>query len=649
MTPTTKPDTPDEERRLASLQELNILDSEPETSFDGLVAVAAEVCGVPISLVTLVNAERQWFKANTGLPGTSETPRNVAFCAHAIEDTADIFEIPDARIDPRFSANPLVTTEPHIRFYAGAKLVLSDGAAVGTLCVIDREPKVLTNSQKNILQHLANAVIDLLEARRVAEKLATSESRFRGLCDASPLGIFSSDNRGACNYINAECEKILGITKQQALGWGWKDRVHSEDQDQVVAQLQQTIQEQQPFDSEFRIVHSSGAVKHTRAIAVPTFNSVGTLNGTVGIIEDATEKIREKNSLKEERSRLATIIKSTGAGTWEWNTQTKEFRVNQRFREISGYPEMSFADVNDSRFQVHPDDLKNSDVAMQQHFAGKTKRYEFERRLLQPDGRWVWVFDCGQIVSRTAENKPEWMFGTRLNISEFKFQAQELFEAHEQMATDQRRTAVTQERLRLARDMHDTLAHSLMALLTQIRVVRKLRNRLSEEELESELERLESVSVSGIAEVRAAITQMRHNDVGEIGLDGAIQSLADRFSENTGIKSRVRIDSQVCTMVHQHAETLFCITEEALHNVERHSKANEVLIQLVQMESLQKTEQNQFQLTIADNGVGFIQSKPKPGHYGLRGMEEQTALINGRFSLESNLQKGTTISIEFEG
>jgi GAF domain-containing protein len=132
----------DESQRVAQLRELLVLDSAPEPVFDSIVKLASEVCGVPIALVSLVDTERQWFKASVGLPGVNETPRDVAFCAHAIQDDA-LFEVPDAKNDARFSANPLVTGNPDIRFYAGAPLVLDGGARVGTLCVIDRQARQL--------------------------------------------------------------------------------------------------------------------------------------------------------------------------------------------------------------------------------------------------------------------------------------------------------------------------------------------------------------------------------------------------------------------------------------------------------------------------------------------------------------------------
>ena len=116
----------DEVRRVAALHALEVLDSGPETEFDTLVTAAAAICGVPISLVSLIDSDRQWFKANLGLPGSVQTPRDVAFCAHAILQD-DVFEVPDAQRDARFADNPLVNDGPEIRFYAGAPVRLSSG------------------------------------------------------------------------------------------------------------------------------------------------------------------------------------------------------------------------------------------------------------------------------------------------------------------------------------------------------------------------------------------------------------------------------------------------------------------------------------------------------------------------------------------
>ena len=163
MQPAQTPAT--EHERLATLQALDVLDSGPEEEFDALIKVASLVCGVPISLISLVDSERQWFKASLGLPGVSETPRDIAFCAHAILDDK-VFEVPDATLDPRFADNPLVTSIPDIRFYAGAPIVMADGSRVGTLCVIDREPHQLNDMQREVVSNLAMAAAHALEGRR---------------------------------------------------------------------------------------------------------------------------------------------------------------------------------------------------------------------------------------------------------------------------------------------------------------------------------------------------------------------------------------------------------------------------------------------------------------------------------------------------
>ena len=177
--------------RLAALHGLDILDSGPEEEFDALIKVASLVCKVPISLISLVDSERQWFKAKLGLPGMSETSRDVAFCAHAILDDK-LFEVPDAKLDTRFADNPLVTEAPDIRFYAGAPIVLSDGSRIGTLCVIDREPRQLSATQREIVNNLALAAAHAMEGRRAiraaqrhAAELATSERSLKEARDSA--------------------------------------------------------------------------------------------------------------------------------------------------------------------------------------------------------------------------------------------------------------------------------------------------------------------------------------------------------------------------------------------------------------------------------------------------------------------------------
>jgi diguanylate cyclase (GGDEF)-like protein len=171
--PVAAPTPPGEARRLEALRSYDVLDTEPEQVFDDLTQVAAVLCDTPIALVSLVDAQRQWFKARVGLDVT-ETPRELAFCAHAILEPSRVFTVTDAHEDSRFSGNPLVTADPLIRFYAGVPLVSADGQALGTLCVIDRKPRELGQQQEEALRALARQVVSQLELRRGL--LAATES-----------------------------------------------------------------------------------------------------------------------------------------------------------------------------------------------------------------------------------------------------------------------------------------------------------------------------------------------------------------------------------------------------------------------------------------------------------------------------------------
>lgn len=152
------------------MRSYSILDTLPESDYDNITKIAAEICGTPISLISLIDDKRQWFKSHHGLDAT-ETPKEYAFCGHAINTPNDVFIVQDARKDERFHDNPLVTGDPHVIFYAGVPLVSEAGLPLGTLCVIDHKPNLLSQSQISSLSALSNQVFNLLELRKSKQQL----------------------------------------------------------------------------------------------------------------------------------------------------------------------------------------------------------------------------------------------------------------------------------------------------------------------------------------------------------------------------------------------------------------------------------------------------------------------------------------------
>ena len=219
-----------DELRQKTLAELGILDSPPEAEFDEIVELAAAICGVPIGLISLVDQRRQWFKSAFGLE-VRETPIEVSFCAHAILQE-DVFIVEDATKDLRFMDNGLVTGDPGVRFYAGVPLTAAQGCPIGTLCVIDRKPRKLTDEQTKalrILSHQVQARIEMraqrlaLEAslqqqQELAASLRASEEVFRAFMNNSPHANYIKDVDGRMVFYNQELATQLGVTTEELLG-----------------------------------------------------------------------------------------------------------------------------------------------------------------------------------------------------------------------------------------------------------------------------------------------------------------------------------------------------------------------------------------------------------------------------------------------
>lgn len=212
-----KPPNPaDEDHRLQALRNLQVLDTPSEERFNRLTRIAQHILQVPIALVSLIDADRQWFKSRHGLDAL-ETPRDISFCGHAILGS-EVFVVTDAASDPRFADNPLVLDAPNIRFYAGAPLTLSSGERVGTLCAIDRKPRQVSTEQLAALQDLAACVVEELERIRHRQDAEESAQLVASIVETVIDGIITIDSRGTVQSFNSAAERLFGYTSIEVIG-----------------------------------------------------------------------------------------------------------------------------------------------------------------------------------------------------------------------------------------------------------------------------------------------------------------------------------------------------------------------------------------------------------------------------------------------
>ena len=331
-----------EEQRLQALTRTEILDSLPEQAYDDLVTLASQICGTPIALISLIDRDRQWFKAKAGLQ-TSETHRDLAFCAHAILVPDDVFSIHDAQRDARFQDNPLVTGAPNIRFYAGASIVTDDGEALGTVCVIDHKPRTLDASQKRCLQVLARQASEMLKARHQAaaasrkvrrQEILTDDARLkheRGaelldlVLQSGDLGMWDLHVPSGQWTINAREHEMLGLRASEASAdrIDWRDLIYPDDWPALEAAIEDHLASgSSHYEATVRMRHRAG---HwiwvlNRAVVVHR-NAAGRPLRIVGTHQDITER-------REIQRRLDTLAR-TDALTGLANRQHFDERMDE--------------------------------------------------------------------------------------------------------------------------------------------------------------------------------------------------------------------------------------------------------------------------------------------------------------------------------
>lgn len=392
-----------ERERIKALKYYQILDTLPEEDFDRLTELASLICGTSISLVSLIDEERQWFKSKVGLD-IDETARSLAFCNYAIEGT-EIFEIEDATKDDRFKDNSLVTSAPHIRFYAGYPLIDPNGYALGSLCVIDDAPSKLTESQQRALQLLAEVAISLIVERRQKGEQKHFEKLFDSFNDL--IGIAGTD--GYFKRVNNAFQQVLEWDEQHFLQTSFFDLIHPEDVEKSRRELEKLAAGANTINFTNRFISKSGTYKYLEWTATPE----PATESIFAIARDISDEKEKERKLKVSENRLRAFFENSQGLMCTHDLSGNFLTVNEAGAQILGYTPEEI--VKMSLFDIVPSNAQEALKGYLQEIkkVGKTSGV---MHTLNKDGSLrIWIFN--NICEKSLEGD-DYVIGNAIDITQ---------------------------------------------------------------------------------------------------------------------------------------------------------------------------------------------------------------------------------------
>ena len=405
------------------------MDTAADAYLDHVAQTAARKLRMPIAMINLIGADRQWSKAAHGIPFGHELPRDIAFCTHTILSPDHQTVIPDTTLDARLAANPLVTGAPGFRFYAGAPIVDTQGRALGALCVIDTAPRTFGPTEAETLQELADAVSARLEFYRSNTDLRESQAHYAAAADLSPHGAWTASPQGGPDGADGHWLALVGSPAADPsdpgadLGAGpehdhaWIDWVHPDDLPPALAQWSEALGSGRNLDLEYRLRARDGGYRWFRARAAARRDATGHIMRWYGTVEDIHDKKMTDAALLESETRLRLALDVGRLRTWELDLASR--RLTASDASVLGFGVQLGAEpsrYDEALARIHPDDQQRYGRELERAWlAGQ--ELEIEYRSLWPDGTVHWIRITGR-PTRDAAGRPVRLVGLSIDITE---------------------------------------------------------------------------------------------------------------------------------------------------------------------------------------------------------------------------------------
>ncbi|WP_426019906.1 PAS domain-containing protein [Brevundimonas sp. DWR2-3-1b1] len=587
----------DEADRLRALKQYGVLDTTPEASFDDIVNLAARLCDAPMAAVSLVDAERQWFKAEVGL-GVRETPRPLSFCAHAmLADTAMV--VTDAFEDPRFADNALVTGPPHIRFYAGHPLKASDGVSLGALCVLDDKPRPegLTELQTMALKTLADQVMTQLELRRALLDRDRSRDTARLAMEASAyVGAWDWDIAQNRVVADERFARMYGVDAAAARDGVpievFTASVHPDDAVRVGEEIERAKSGDGVFLCEYRLA-ANGDVRWVLARGQAYFDRSGEAIRLPGIAVDITERKQIETDLAETARALSESetrfrVLADAMPQMVWSAQPDGFHdyYNARWYEFTGVPAGS-TDGEGWNDMFHADDQERA-WAVWRHSLETGEPYEIEYRLKHHSGVYRWTLGRAVAVRDEQGEITRW-FGTLTDIDELK-------------KLEQGRELVSQE-----------LSHRIKNIFAVITALVALSARqYPEAKAFSASLRTRIAALARAHEFVRPHTETSKPTVGATTLHSFLSDLFKAYADETG-SPRVRIEGDDAVFDDQAATSVALLFHELATNAAKYGALSEKG-GMVALSTAR--DEDRFVLTWSESGGPTLHGEPSRAGFG---------------------------------